>query len=77
MKKLWKKWCERVDRHNNSLTYVNADETCGPGIIFVPVLLTVITFLPFACTERFIEGFWMSLFVLALTSFFVYQNTKA
>lgn len=77
MKKIWKKWCDRVDKHNNSLTYVNADEACGPGIIFMPLICVAITFLPFACTGRIVEGFWMALLVLVITTFFVYQNTKS
>lgn len=76
MRKFWKKWCERIERHNNSLTYVNAEEACGPGIIFVPIITTGITLIPFICTQRLLEGFLTAAVVLVLSSFFVYQNTK-
>lgn len=36
--KIWKKWCKKVEAHNNNLTYVNYEESWSPFTIFTPIM---------------------------------------
>lgn len=58
MIKLWKKYCDRVDKHNEHVSYVNYEDYWCYGTIFYPFFqAALITFGVWACTScTFKEG---------------------
>ena len=42
MKKLWNRWCKKVDRHNRYIDYGNYEDAWSPENIFTPFILALV-----------------------------------
>lgn len=42
VKKLWKKWCKKVDEHNEKQGYITQEECWGYYDIYLPFLFSTI-----------------------------------
>ena len=71
---LWKKWCEKVEKHNQKQDYTTQEECWSSYCIFYPGLVTVLALLnTFVGTHDILFGVCLSLSlgVIVLVAMFI------
>ena len=69
VKKLWKKWCKKVDEHNEKQNYVTQEECWEYYDIFLPFLFSIII-TAILCIFLYIDRKYFSI-SFALLSFII------
>ena len=76
MKKLWNKWCKRVEYHNRYIDYGNYEDAWSPSDIFGPLVFSIfVTLIVWAITLiTFSEMILVYLFSVFMYGIFYYSN---
>lgn len=40
--RIWKEWCEKVEKHNENIDYVNHEDAWSPYNVFLPTLVAIL-----------------------------------
>lgn len=69
MKKIWEKWCKKVEHHNRYIDYSNYEDAWSPSDIFNPFLLSIFVTL---CIWLLIQIPFVGVILVYLLSVFIY-----
>lgn len=74
---LWRKWCKKVEKHNQKQDYVTQEECWSPYDIFYPLLVTVLALLcTFTGTHDILFGICLSISLGVIIAIALYVNWK-